>query len=193
MEAIWDKNQEIIRMRILKEDCTGLVIDMQERLFPHMHQHQYLLQRCLTLIEGMKVLKVPLMVTEQYPKGLGPTVEPISFTLKEISVIQKSAFSCCDEPLFSSELAKRNRKTWIICGIEAHVCVLQTVTDLISLNHLPVIVADATSSRNPVDKQIALERMKQEGAIVTTTESILFELARISGTEAFKSISKLVK
>jgi nicotinamidase-related amidase len=193
MEAIWDKNQEIIGMRILKEDCTGLVIDVQERLFPHMYRHQFLLQRCLTLIEGMKFLKVPLMITEQYPKGLGPTMEPVRLALNGISVIEKSAFSCCDEPAFSYEVAMNTRKTWIICGIEAHVCVLQTVMDLVSLDHVPVVVADATSSRNPVDKQIALERMKQEGALVTTTESILFELARISGTEAFKSISNLVK
>jgi len=166
---------------------------VQERLFPHMHRHQTLLERCLTLIKGMKTLEVPLMITEQYPRGLGPTLEPLKQELIGIAAIQKSAFSCCDEPQFSSEIAKTTRRTWIICGIESHVCVLQTVMDLVSLNHLPVVVADATSSRNPFDKQVALERMRQEGAIITTTESILFELARISGTAAFKTISNLVK
>jgi hypothetical protein len=191
--VISGKNPEIIPMRILKEDCTGLVIDLQERLFPHMHQYQSLLQRTRVLIEGLKLLQVQIMVTEQYPKGLGPTLEPVRLALNEIPAIQKTAFSCCDEPSFSGEAGKLSRRTWIICGIETHVCVLQTVTDLISMNHVPVVVADATSSRNPLDKQVALERMRQEGAIVTTTESILFELARVSGTALFKSISNLVK
>jgi hypothetical protein len=193
MVDIWGKNQEITRMRILKENCTGLVIDVQARLFPHMYRHQTLLQRCLILIEGLKILQVPLMITEQYPRGLGPTVEPVLQAMTGITAIQKSAFSCCDEPAFSAEVAGTTRKTWIICGIEAHVCVLQTVMDLVSLHHQPVVVADAVSSRNPSDKQVALERMRQEGAIITTTESILFELSRISGTEAFKAISNLVK
>ena len=180
-------------MRIDRNDCTGLVIDMQEKLFPHMFRYELLLHKSRMLIEGLKILEIPLMVTEQYPKGLGPNVEPVKLALKEIPVIQKAAFSCCDEPLFSQEVLKLNRKTWIICGIEAHVCVLQTVMDLVSLGRLPVVVSDATSSRDPEDKRVALERMKQEGAIITTCESILFELVRISGTAEFKSISKLVK
>lgn len=187
------KNPEIIPVRILREACSGLIIDVQERLYPHMFQHHLLLQRLQILIEGLHILDVPLLVTEQYPKGLGPTLEPVKMALQGIPVIEKSSFSCCDEPAFSSQAEKMNRNTWIICGIEAHVCVLQTVMDLVSLNHVPVVVADATSSRNPYDKRVALERMRQEGAIVTTTESILFELARVSRTAAFKSISKLVK
>jgi len=187
------RNPEIIPVRIHREDCSGLIIDVQERLVPHMFRHHHLLHYIRILIEGLQILEVPMLITEQYPKGLGPTLEPVKQALKEIPVIEKSAFSCCDEPAFSREAEKLNRKTWIIAGIEAHVCVLQTVMDLISLNHIPIVVADATSSRNPVDKEVAMNRMRQEGAIVTTTESILFELARISGTAAFKSISKLVK
>jgi nicotinamidase-related amidase len=193
MGDILVKNQEIIPVRILKENCGGLIIDVQERLFPHMFRHQLLLQRLQILIEGLHILDVPVLVTEQYPKGLGPTLEPVKMALHGIPVIEKSAFSCCDEPVFTSEAEKLDRSTWIIGGIETHVCVLQTVMDLVSSEQVPVVVADATSSRNPDDKRVALERMKQEGAIVTTTESILFELARISGTTAFKSISKLVK
>jgi nicotinamidase-related amidase len=193
MADTWVKNQGTAQMRIDRNDCTGLVIDMQEKLFPHMFRHQLLLQKSFTLIEGLKILGIPLTVTEQYSKGLGPTLEPVKMALTEIPVIQKTAFSCCDEPLFTQEVLKLNRKTWIICGIEAHVCVLQTVMGLVSMGRLPVVVSDATSSRDPEDKRAALERMKQEGAIITTCESILFELARISGTTEFKSISKLVK
>jgi hypothetical protein len=180
-------------MRLIREECTGLVIDLQERLFPHMDHQGELLGNCIKLIEGLKVLGVPLIITEQYPKGLGPTLEQVQTALEGQPFIQKSAFSCCDEPVFRQEVEKIDRKIWIICGIEAHVCVLQTVIDLLEMNLIPVLVADATSSRHPEDKRVALERMRQEGAVITTCESILFELARVSGTPAFKSISKLVR
>jgi isochorismate hydrolase len=180
-------------MRIQREQCNGLIIDMQERLFPHMDHHELLLRNCLMLLEGLKIMGVPLMVTEQYPKGLGPTLGPVKKMVEELPVFEKSAFSCCDEPSFRHAAEKLNRTIWIICGIEAHVCVLQTVIDLLEMNHLPVVVSDATSSRNPDDKRVAIERMRQAGAVITTCESVLFELARISGTAEFKSISKLVK
>jgi nicotinamidase-related amidase len=180
-------------MRISKEECTGLIVDMQERLFPHMEGKDELLEKCLTLIEGLKILGVPLTYTEQYPKGLGPTLEPVREALSPLNGIEKAAFSCCDEPSFRQVMETSERKIWIIAGIEAHVCILQTVIDLLDNGHLPVVVADATSSRNRADQRVALERFRQEGARVTTCESILFELARVSGTPEFKLISKLVK
>ncbi len=180
-------------MRIQRTACTGLIIDMQERLFPHMDQGDVLLRKCIMLIEGLKILEVPVLFTEQYPKGLGPTLDPVLRALTPAVAVQKTAFSCCDEPAFQQAMGETERKTWIIAGIEAHVCVLQTVIDLAEKGHLPVVVADATSSRNGEDRRVALERMRQEGAVVTTCESVLFELARVSGTQEFKSISKLVK
>ena len=180
-------------MRINRADCTGLIIDIQERLFPHMHGQDTFLSKCLMLIEGLKILKVPLTFTEQYPKGLGPTLKPLRDALLPSSEIVKSSFSCCDEPAFRQVVEKSPRRTWIIAGIEAHVCVLQTVVDLLGMGHLPVVVADATSSRHAEDQRVALDRFRQEGAVVTTCESILFELARVSGTDEFKLISKLVK
>lgn len=152
-----------------------------------------MLRKCLMLIEGLKILGVPLTYTEQYPKGLGLTIESVRKALSPLQVIEKSAFSCCDEPSFQQVMENSERKTWIIAGIEAHVCVLQTVIDLAERGHRPVVVADATSSRNPEDQRVAEDRFRQEGAMVTTCESILFELARVSGTGEFKSISKLVK
>ncbi len=193
MEGISVRNPEITPMRILKEKCAGLIIDVQERLYPHMYQHHLLMRKIGILIEGLRILEVPLLYTEQYPKGLGPTLEQVKEALHGIPAIEKSAFSCCDEPAFSREVNRLNRNTWIIAGIEAHVCVLQTVVDLVSMNHTAVVVTDATSSRNPEDKRIAMERMRQEGAIIATCESVLFELARVSGTATFKSISRLVK
>jgi hypothetical protein len=180
-------------MRISKESCAGLVIDIQERLFPHMAQNENLLKKCLILIEGLKILGVPLFVSEQYPRGLGPTLEVISDAIGPVAAIEKATFSCCDEPEYLKSLQDSMRKTLIVCGIEAHVCVLQTVVDLLSSGYTPVVVEDCISSRDIDDKRVAIQRMRAEGAVITTCESILFELTRISGTDEFKAISRLIK
>jgi len=180
-------------MRILKEHSCLLVIDFQEKIFPFIHQNEQLLKNVPILIRGMKILELPVFVTEQYTKGLGPTVQIIAEALGDIPRIEKSTFSCCDEPQFSLELATSGKENVIIAGIESHVCVLQTVVDLNHQGYQAVVVADCISSRNPNDKLVAIERMRKEGAIITTYESILFELLRSSGGETFKAISKLVK
>lgn len=189
----WVTNRENLLMRIHREECAGLVIDIQEKLFPHMLHKEELLKNCLTLIEGLQVLGVPMMVTEQYPKGLGATLEQINRVMENSLPIEKISFSCCDELVYREALEKMNRGWVIICGIEAHVCVMQTVIDLIDAGYKPVVVADCISSRKPEDKRVAIERMHSEGAIITTCESILFELTRVSGSEEFKAISRLVK
>jgi nicotinamidase-related amidase len=193
MEATWAKNQEIQRMRILKDDCAGLVIDVQEKLFRVIDGGDRMLERILILLEGLKMLGIPVLLTEQYPKGLGKTVAPVGKVLGNSRPVEKMVFSCCDEPEFQNRLKATSRKTVIICGIEAHVCVLQTVADLRQEGYLPVVIADGTGSRNPVDKQVALERMQAEGALISTMESILFELVRKAGTDLFRAISRLVK
>ena len=180
-------------MRINREVSAGLIIDIQEKLFPHMDQKEALLKKMLMLTEGLKVLKVPLVITEQYPKGLGTTIEEISTLVGQNSFIEKIAFSCCDEPAVMQNATMQNCKTIIICGIEAHVCVLQTVIDLHAAGYTAVVVEDCISSRNQNDKRVAVERMRAEGATITTCESILFELARVAGTDEFKAISRLVK
>ncbi len=180
-------------MRINREKSVGLVIDIQERLYPHMDQKEVLLGKSIVLLEGLKVLEVPILLTEQYPKGLGHTIEQVRLALEDLSPIEKIAFSCCDEPAYLEKLSRAVHSNVIICGIEAHVCVLQTVVDLLGMEYQPVVVADCVSSRNPEDKKVALERMRMEGAIITTCESILFELARVAGTDEFKAISRLVK
>jgi len=180
-------------MRILAEESIGLVIDMQERLYPLIHNSDQLTKNTAILIEGLKALEIKTMVTEQYTKGLGFTIEPLKALLTDIKFIEKQAFSCCDEPTFYEELAVAAPQHVIIAGIETHVCVLQTAIDLIGSGYKPVIVEDCVGSRRPNDKAIAIQRMRNEGAIITTYESLLFELLRYSGTEVFKKISKLVK
>lgn len=180
-------------MRIKVSECIGLVIDIQERLFPVMFNSDELLRRLQILVEGLKILKIPMLVTEQYPKGLGVTIDPLFSALDRPDIIEKLSFSCCGESVFNTSLEKLGKPGVIICGIEAHVCVLQTVIDLVEKGYKPVVVADCISSRNPDDKAVALERMHSEGALITTSESLLFELTVEAGSQQFKSISRLVK
>lgn len=180
-------------MRILQNETAAVVVDIQERLLPHIFQWEQTLQNCLKLIEGLQILSVPMLVTQQYTKGLGPTDPSIVNIISGFSHIEKNTFSCCGEPAFMEKLSSLGKKNIILCGIETHVCVLQTCLDLLEDGYIPVVVEDCVSSRKPNDKAIAIERMRQEGARITTLESILFELTRSAGTETFKSISKLVK
>ena len=180
-------------MRILKENTAALIIDIQERLFPYIYQHDDIAKNTGILIEGLRALKVPITVTQQYTKGLGPTIEPVHISLGTYNPIEKMAFSCCDDEGFMKELKNIGKTNVIIAGIEAHVCVLQTTIDLIEAGFIPVVIEDCISSRTLNNKTIAVERMRKEGAIISTYESILFELLRFSGTDTFKQISKLVK
>ena len=180
-------------MRILRDRSCLLVIDFQERIFPFIAENEKLLKNVPVLINGLKALHLPVFVTEQYTKGLGVTVSAIADVLGDIPRIEKSSFSCCDEPRFNLELATSGKENVIITGIESHVCVLQTVVDLIRQGYQAVVVEDCISSRKPDDKAVAIERMRQEGAIISTYESVLFELLRYSGGETFKAISKLVR
>jgi nicotinamidase-related amidase len=194
MAGTWVSNPEIqIKMRILKEKTAGLVIDIQERLYPHIYEHEALARNAGILVKGLKVLAVPVLVTQQYTRGLGPTIPELLDLVRDYPLVEKTAFSCCDEPEFIRALAETHKQFILIAGIESHVCVLQTVIDLVERGYQPVLVKDCVSSRKEGDKAISVRRMQKEGAIVTSYESILFELCRFSGTDEFKSISKLVK
>jgi nicotinamidase-related amidase len=180
-------------MRIKKANTIGVVIDIQSRLYPFIKDNDIITRNNRILIQGLRILQVPIVVTQQYTQGLGETIPEISEVLGEYKHIEKTAFSCCDEPRFNEDLALASKMYVIVTGIEAHVCVLQTVTDLIGQGYIPVVVEDCIGSRNPNDKNMAVERMRQTGAIITTYESILFELLKYSGTDQFREISKLVK
>lgn len=180
-------------MRITKENTTGLVIDIQERLFPVMWEKEKLLKGCTTLIQGLNELKLPLVVTQQYTKGLGETIDEIKSVVPDFNFVEKRDFSCCDEPSVVEKLKALKAQNVIICGIEAHVCVLQTAVDLKAEGFNPVVVMDCVSSRTPENIEMARERFRLEGIMMTSYESILFELTRTSGAAEFKIISKLVK
>ena len=180
-------------MRIEPESTVAVVIDIQEKLFPHIDGHQALEKNCQILINGLNELDIPIIVTEQYRKGLGPTLQSLQTLFTEFEPIEKLSFSCCGNGNFLDALREHGKRNTIICGIETHVCVQQTVIDLVERGYQPVVIEDCVSSRRKHDKEIAIRRMLREGAIITSYEAILFELCKVAGTEQFKTISKLVK
>lgn len=180
-------------MRITKENTIGLIIDIQERLVPAMFEKETLIKNCSILIEGLTALSIPMLVTQQYTKGLGETADEIKAVIPDFSFIEKRDFSCCDEPAVMEELKSLSAKNIIICGIESHVCVLQTAVDLKAAGYNPVVVTDCVSSRVAQSIEIAKERFRYEGILMTSYESLLFELTRSSAAPEFKAISKLVK
>lgn len=180
-------------MRILRENTIAVIIDVQSRLFPHIFENNILGNNLEILIQGLKILEIPVIITEQYTKGLGLTIPSLRNLLPEQPAIEKVSFSCCDEQIFRKTLLDSGKTNIIIAGIESHVCVMQTVTDLIQLGLRPVVIENCVSSRNLNDKNISIKRMYQEGATISTYESILFELCRTSDTNKFKEISKIVK
>jgi nicotinamidase-related amidase len=139
------------------------------------------------------MLNIPLKVTQQYSKGLGPTIPEISSLIQPFTYIEKSSFSALDEAIFRNSLAESGKWSVLICGIESHVCILQTAIDLKTEGYEPVVIVDCISSRELSEKHTALNRFNQEGILISTVESILFELTRSSSASEFRSISKLVK
>lgn len=171
-----------------------LVIDVQTRLAKVMSERDGLMRNCETLIMAAKTLSVPVTVTEQYPKALGNTETALSEALPpQTTPVEKTCFSCCAAQEFDNNFAYGEKSQVILCGIEAHVCVLQTAMDLINNNHQVFIVADAVASRSRDNKNIALNRMQQAGAIITSTESVLFEWLKDAKHEHFKSVSALIR
>lgn len=180
-------------MRILKDETIAIIVDVQERLFPVVYNNSELAEKIVTLIQGLKALEVPIILTEQYKKGLGETIEPIKALLPEAVYTEKIAFSCCDEPNFVAEIEKHSSKYVLLVGIEAHICLLQTAIDLKSKGYQPVVIEDCVASRDPENKRVAITRLIQEGVLISSMESILFELCRRAGSDTFKTISKLIK
>jgi hypothetical protein len=169
-----------------------MVVDIQDRLLPAIEGAEACVAAARKIIEAGRLLETPIMVTEQYPAGLGRTCATLRVALGETPVFEKTRFSACVEPVVQ-RLAGLKRPHVIITGIEAHVCVQQTVLDLLELGYKPFLCADAVGSRRTFDRDIAIQRMRQAGAIITTVESAIFELTGEAGTERFKQILRIVK
>lgn len=180
-------------MRITKENTTALFIDFQERLYPAMNEKELLLKNTKILLEGLQALGIPVQFTQQYSKGLGETLEEVKSMVPGFTFIEKSDFSCYDTTEYRNFLEQHKSKHVIVCGIEAHVCVLQTVVDLKAAGYSPIVITDAISSRSQQNKESALARFNYEQIMTASTESVLFELTRSAKAPEFKTISKLVR
>ncbi len=172
-------------------DTALLVVDVQERLIGAIGRHDRVVFNVRRLIDGAKILGLPVVATEQYPKGLGPTVPELAERLDDIP--SKLTFSCGGCPEVFEELRNRGLHKLLVCGIEAHVCVQQTVLDLLADGWRVYLPVDAVGSRFEVDYDTALRRMDSAGTVLTTTEAALFEWCDKAGTPEFKQISRLVR
>jgi hypothetical protein len=182
------------RKNILDRERSGLlVVDVQERLWTVMREHQRLAERIETAIRGCRLLKVPVFLTEQYPQGLGPTIAPVSKALGRIEPLVKMTFSCCGLTELPAMLREKGVEQVILAGIETHVCVLQTALDLITDGFQVHLLTDAVSSRHLIDEQTALRRLSRQGVALSTVETALFELLTTARAPEFKEISKLIK
>ncbi len=176
-------------MRIDKNHTAAVVVDFQEKLMPVMEEQKALENNVIRLLNGLETLGVKMVVTQQYTRGLGETIPTIMEACATKTIIEKIRFSAYED--IKEEISEK--KYVIVCGIEAHICVLQTVIDLAANGYIPVLVTDCISSRKKENIKMAIERAKQEGAILTTYEAILFELLEVAGTKESKEIQKIIK
>jgi nicotinamidase-related amidase len=167
-----------------------LLLDLQERLMPAIYDRDVVVARAVRLAEASRLLSVPIRATEQYPVGLGPTVEPLAAYPQ--STLAKTSFSAVGDPGFP-ELMPSGVSEIIVAGCEAHICVLQTVLGLLGPGRRVLMVADAVGSRDPADKAAAIDRARQHGAQIVTSEMVLFEWLRDSKHPKFREVQQLVK
>jgi len=171
-----------------------LVIDVQEKLLPHIHDKEALVDNIRRLVQAAAILELPVIVSEQYPRGLGPTVAPVAEVLgEEVKTYEKTTFSCIADKGLVRATADTGRDTLLICGIESHVCVSQTALDALAKGFKVQVAADAVSSRSRENKRLALERLARAGVVITSTEAALFELLERAGTKEFKKVQALIK
>ena len=179
-------------LKIKKQDAILVLVDFQERLMPVMKAGEELEATVVKLVKGCKVLGVPILITEQYPKGLGHTLPELSALMPNVHPVEKTTFSCLAESRFTRQLT-RDHSQVILSGMEAHICVVQTALDLQAQGKMVFVVEDAIVSRKPENKLNALNRLRQAGIIVTNTESVVFEWLKVAEGDAFKKISQLVR
>lgn len=180
-------------MRILAEDTAALFIDYQEKLIPAIANQEEIVAKSAILAQGLREIGVPIAVTQQYTKGLGDTVPAMKDALGEFTPMDKTSFSAMGCAEFAAWVKAQGKKTILVCGVESHICVLQSIMDLVAEGYHVFIVADCVGSRATYNVDYALQRAALEGAFVTTCEAALFEMVQGAGTPHFKAISKLVK
>lgn len=180
--------------QLRKDECVLLCIDYQDRLLPKIHMADEITRNATIMIRAAQALKIPIIVTEQYPEGLGRTVQNLVETLGgEYRPIEKNSFDCFKSSAFVKKLRSAKAKSILTMGVEAHVCVCQTVLEALRRKHHVYFLEDATSSRSAENRKIAFDRMAREGAIPSSVEMAIYELLKVSGTPEFKEILEYVR
>jgi nicotinamidase-related amidase len=193
--AIATDPTEVARRPLVADQCALIVVDIQEKLLPPIFNKEALVKNSQLLIRLAKILDLPIIVTTQYSKGLGPTVPEIASLLEGIAAFDKLEFSCFGSDQFRSRLKALpgNRNTVLLCGMEAHICVMQTALGALNEGYLVHVASDAVGSRAEWNWKIGLERMKSAGAVISSTEMMMYELLRCSGTTQFKELLQYLK
>jgi nicotinamidase-related amidase len=186
---------EMARRPLMAEQCALLVVDMQEKLLPPIWEKERLVRNVQLLIRMAGILKIPALVTTQYAKGLGNTVAEIASLLPESSAIDKTMFSCFGSDAFCSALKRLpgHRTTVLLCGMETHICVMQTALAALREGYLVHVASDAVSSRAEANWRVGLDRMQASGAIRSSTEMMIYELLRASNSPAFRELLPFLK
>ncbi len=186
---------EIARRPLEPEQCALIVVDIQQKLLPPIFQKDELVRNSQLLIRAAGVLKIPAVLTTQYSKGLGQTVPEIASLLPTAEAIDKDRFSCFGSDSFCTLLKRLpgNRNTLLLCGMESHICVAQTALAALREGYLVHLASDAVSSRTEWNWKIGLERMRAAGAVISSTEMIIYELMRSSSSPAFKEMLPYLK
>ena len=176
-----------------KEEVVLVLIDIQGKLAQIVDESEFVINNIATVVQGAKLLQLPILWLEQYPKGLGPTDERIAKHLTDEKVIEKITFSAYDTEEFVQALEQTGRKKILLAGIETHICVYQTATQLLANGYEVEVLADCVSSRTAGNREVGIQKMMQLGANITSVEMALFEMQQIAKGDTFKAISKLVK
>jgi nicotinamidase-related amidase len=187
--------EEMARRPLEADQCALIVVDMQEKLLPPIWEKERLVRNVQLLIRLAGILKIPALVTTQYAKGLGDTVPEIASMLPDTPPIDKLMFSCFGSDVFCSLLKRLpgQRTTVLLCGMETHICVMQTAMGALREGYLVHVACDAVSSRTELNWRIGLDRMRSAGAILSSTEMMIYELLRSSGAPAFKELLPYLK
>lgn len=186
---------EVARQALDEERCALLVVDIQEKLLPPIFRKEQLVRNAQLLIRAAEILKIPALVTTQYSRRLGNTVAEIASLLPQANAIDKDKFSCFGGDMFCAALKRvpGNRNTLLLCGMESHICVMQTALAALREGYIVHVASDAVSSRTEWNWKIGLERMRAAGAVISSTEMMIYELMRSSASPAFKHMLPFLK
>lgn len=179
--------------RLAGEQAQLLVIDLQQKLLPHIADQELVIAQTIRMLRAARELALPITLTEQYPEGLGRTPRAVLAAAEGATRLEKTAFSAWREEPVRRHLLSLSRPQVLLCGIETHVCVQQTALDLAAAGLTPLVLADAVGSRRPLDREVSLGRMRAAEVTVTTVESAIFELLERAGTDVFKRILPIVR